>query len=47
MGLATKDDGWRINDVLVERAHSWLNRFRRLLVRWEILIWLCYTHHSE
>jgi transposase len=19
----------------VERAHSWLNRFRRLLVRWE------------
>jgi transposase len=20
---------------VVERAHSWLNRFRRLLVRWE------------
>ncbi len=21
--------------LVVERAHSWLNRFRRLLVRWE------------
>ena len=27
--------GYRARRWLVERTHSWLNRFRRLLVRWE------------
>lgn len=27
--------GFRARRWVVERAHSWLNRFRRLLVRWE------------
>ncbi len=27
--------GYRARRWMVERAHSWLNRFRRLLIRWE------------
>lgn len=27
--------GYRARRWVVERSHSWLNRFRRLLVRWE------------
>jgi transposase len=27
--------GFRARRWVVERTHSWLNRFRRLLVRWE------------
>ena len=27
--------GWRARRWVVERTGSWLNRFRRLLVRWE------------
>jgi putative transposase len=27
--------GYRARRWVVERTHSWLNRFRRLLVRWE------------
>lgn len=27
--------GYRARRWVVERAHSWMNRFRRLLVRWE------------
>ena len=27
--------GYRAHRWVVERTHSWLNRFRRLLVRWE------------
>ena len=27
--------GYRARRWLVERTHSWMNRFRRLLVRWE------------
>ena len=27
--------GFRARRWVVERAHSWLNRFRRLLVRWD------------
>jgi len=27
--------GFKARRWMVERAHSWMNRFRRLLVRWE------------
>jgi putative transposase len=27
--------GWRARRWVVERTHSWMNRSRRLLVRWE------------
>jgi transposase len=30
-----KQHGARARSWVVERTHSWLNRFRRLLVRWE------------
>ncbi len=30
-----RDAGKRARRWVVERSHSWLNRFRRLLVRWE------------
>ena len=30
-----KEAGFRARRWVVERTHSWLNRFRRLLVRWE------------
>ena len=29
------EPGYRPRRWVVERTHSWLNRFRRLLVRWE------------
>ncbi len=29
--------GFRARRWVVERTHSWLNRFRRILVRWEKL----------
>ena len=30
-----KVPGYRARRWVVERTHSWLNRFRRLLIRWE------------
>lgn len=35
--IADKHDipGYRARRWVVERTHSWLNRFRRLLIRWE------------
>jgi putative transposase len=27
--------GFRARRWVVERTHSWINRFRRLLIRWE------------
>ena len=33
--VALKMPGYRARRWVVEAAHSWLNRFRRLLVRWE------------
>ena len=30
-----KKPGWRARRWVVERTHGWLNRFRRILVRWE------------
>jgi putative transposase len=30
-----KIPGFRARRWIVERTHSWLNRFRRLLIRWE------------
>lgn len=32
-----KQAGFRARQWVVERTHSWLNRFRRILVRWEKL----------
>jgi transposase len=32
---AAQEAGKRARRWVVERSHSWLNRFRRLLVRWE------------
>jgi transposase len=31
----TAQAGFRARRWVVERTHSWFNRFRRLLVRWE------------
>jgi putative transposase len=31
----TKVPGYRARRWVVERTHSWMNRFRRLLIRWE------------
>ena len=28
--------GYRARRWVVERTHSWMNRFRRLLIRWEV-----------
>lgn len=33
--LKTQVPGWRARRWVVERTHAWLNRSRRLLVRWE------------
>ena len=30
-----REAGFKARSFVVERAHSWMNRFRRLLVRWE------------
>ncbi len=30
-----REAGKRARRWVVERSHSWLNRFRRLLIRWE------------
>jgi putative transposase len=30
-----REAGFRARRWVVERTHSWLNRFRRVLVRWE------------
>ena len=30
-----REAGFKARRWVVERAHSWMNRFRRLLVRWE------------
>ncbi len=31
----TREAGYRARRWVVERTHSWMNRFRRILVRWE------------
>jgi transposase len=33
--LLAREAGFRARRWVVERTHSWLNRFRRILVRWE------------
>ena len=30
-----REAGYRARRWVVERAHSWMNRFRRILIRWE------------
>lgn len=30
-----REAGFRARRWVVERTHSWLNRFRRILIRWE------------
>jgi putative transposase len=32
-----KEAGYKARRWVVERTHSWLNRFRRILIRWEKL----------
>ena len=32
-----KEEGFKARRWVVERTHGWLNRFRRILVRWEKL----------
>jgi putative transposase len=33
--MKKKIPGYRARRWVVERTHSWLNRFRRLLIRWD------------
>lgn len=33
--LKKRIPGYRARRWVVERAHSWMNRFRRILIRWE------------
>ena len=35
MNAKKRVPGYRARRWVVERTHSWLNRFRRLLIRWE------------
>jgi transposase len=30
-----REAGFKARSFVVERAHSWMNRFRRLLIRWD------------
>jgi putative transposase len=30
-----RETGFKARSFVVERAHSWMNRFRRLLIRWD------------
>lgn len=34
-GILEKREGSRPRRWVIERTHSWLNRFRRILIRWE------------
>jgi putative transposase len=40
--------GYRARRWVVERAHSWMNRFRRLLIRWDkkVANYLAFLHFS-
>ena len=33
--IVSKRSGFKARRRFVERVHSWMNRFRRILVRWE------------
>ena len=33
--LIKKDAGFKARRWVVERCHSWMNRFRRILIRWD------------
>jgi transposase len=33
--LIQREAGYKARRWVVERTHSWLNRFRRILIRWE------------
>lgn len=43
-----REAGFKARRWVVERAHSWLNRFRRLLARWEKkpLNYLAFLHFA-
>ncbi len=44
-----REAGFRARRWVVERTHSWLHRFRRILVRWEngpTRTWRCSTSHA-
>ncbi|MBC2693985.1 MAG: transposase [Desulfobacteraceae bacterium] len=34
--MIKKQVGYKVRRWVIERSHSWLNRFRRILIRWEI-----------
>ena len=33
--VITQEAGFKARRRVVERAHAWMNRFRRLLIRWD------------
>jgi len=33
--LLKREAGYRARRWVVERSHSWMNRFRRILIRWD------------
>jgi putative transposase len=41
-----REAGYRARRWVVERTHSWMNRFRRILIRWEKLAktYLAFLH---
>ena len=41
-----RETGFRARRWVVERTHSWMNRFRRILIRWEKLAktYLAFVH---
>ena len=41
-----REPGWRARRWVVERTHAWINRSRRLLVRWETKVenYLAFVH---
>ena len=43
-----REAGFRARRWVVERAHSWMNRFRRILVRWDKLAktYLAFLHFA-
>ena len=46
---AARKVGYRARRWVVERTHSWMNRFRRLLIRWEKKTenWLALIHFAN
>ena len=41
-----REAGFKARRWVVERSHSWLNRFRRILVRWDNSRQLAFLHFA-